>query len=100
PGIFRRKGKARRVGEPLHLFIEPAAASGFLQLLDHSGENGGEVRNVRDRVVDLTFVERTSAPVGEAGALVETMTEQAFDQVRIADLLAVAEGHGRDLRIE
>ena len=56
--------------------------------------------DVGDRIVDLALVERAAAPVGEARALVEAVAEHAFDQVRIADLLAIAQGHRRDLRVE
>ena len=56
--------------------------------------------DVGDRIVDLALVERAAAPVGEARALVEAVAEQALDQVRIADLLAVPERHRRDLRVE
>ena len=64
------------------------------------GKIVGEMGDVGDRIVDLALVERAAAPVGEARALVEAVAEQRFDQVRIADLLAVAERHRRDLRVE
>ena len=100
PRVFRREGEARRVGEPFHLLVEPGAAAGLFQLLDHSREDRGEVGDVGDRIIDLALVERAAAPVGEARALVEAVPEQALDQVRIADLLAMAERHRRDLRVE
>ena len=100
PRVFRREGKARRVGEPLHLFVEPRAAAGLLQLLDHARENRGQMGHIGDRIIDLALVERPPAPVGEARAFVEAVPQQALDQVRIADLFAVAERHRCDLRIE
>ena len=63
-------------------------------------EDRREMGDVGDRIVDLALVERAAAPVGEARALVEAVAEQRFDQVRIADLLAVPERHRRDLRVE
>jgi hypothetical protein len=59
-----------------------------------------EVGDVGDRIVDLALVERTAGPVGEPRTLVEIMAKDAFDEVRIADLLAIAERHRRDLRVE
>jgi hypothetical protein len=58
------------------------------------------VGDVANGIVDLALVEGTAGPVGEARALVERVAEDALDEVRIADLLAVAQGHGRNLRIE
>ena len=100
PRILRREGEARRIGKPLHLLVEPGAAPGLLQLLDHAREDGRKMGDVGDRIIDLPLVERAAAPVGEARALVEAVPEQALDQVRIADLLAMPERHGRDLRVE
>ena len=56
--------------------------------------------DVGNRIIDLAFVERPPAPVSEPGALVEAVTEHRFDEVGIADLLAVTERHRRDLRVE
>ena len=100
PCIFWRKGEARRIGKPLHLLIEPRAAAGLLQLVHHAREDGRKVRDVGNGIVDLTLVERTAPPVGEAGAFVEAVPKHALDQVGIADLLAVSERHRRDLRVE
>ncbi len=72
----------------------------LLQLLDHPREDGGEMRDVGDGIIDLALVERTAAPVGEARALIEAVAKQALDQIRIADLLAMPERHRRDLRVE
>ena len=91
PRILGREGEARRVGEPLHLLVEPAAAAGLAQLVDHLREDRREVGDVGDGIVDLALVERAAAPVGEARALVEHVAEHRFDQVRIADLLAIAQ---------
>ena len=90
PRVLRRESEARRIGQPLHLLVEPGAAAGLAQLLDHAREHRREVSDVGDRIIDLPLVERAAAPVGEAGALVEAVTEQALDEVRIADLLAMA----------
>ena len=89
-----------RVGDPLHLLVEPVAAAGPLQPLEHLREQLGEMGDVADRIVDLALVERPPRPVGEARALVEAAAEQALDQVRIADLLAQPERHRRDLGVE
>ena len=89
-----------RVGEPLHLLVEPFAAPGAPKPLEHLGEQGGEMGDVADRIVDLAPVERPPAPVGEARALVEALADQALDQVGIADLLAEPERHRRDLGVE
>ena len=56
--------------------------------------------DVGDRIIDLALVERPAAPVGKARSLVEAVTEQAFYQIGIADLLAMPERHCRDLRVE
>src|ERR1700745_2775981 len=56
--------------------------------------------HIGDCIVDLPLVEGAPAPVSEPSALVETVTQQRLDQVRIADLLAMPERHGSDLRIE
>ena len=76
PRILGREGEARRVGEPLHFLVEPAAAAGLAQLLDHARENRREMGDVGDRIIDLALVERAAAPVGEARALVEAVAEQ------------------------
>ena len=55
---------------------------------------------IGDRVIDLPFFEWPSAPVGEAGTLVEHMAKHRLDEIRITDLLAIAECHCRYLRIE
>ena len=60
-----------RIGDPLHLLIEPFAAPGLAQLLEHPREELGEMGDVADRIVDLALVERPARPVGEARALVE-----------------------------
>ena len=31
PRVFRREGEARRIGEPLHFLVQPAAAAGLLR---------------------------------------------------------------------
>ena len=89
-----------RVGEPLHLLVEPVAAPGRAQPLEHLGEELGEMGDVADRIIDLALVERPARPVGEARALVEMPPEQALDQVLVADLLAQPERHRRHLRVE
>src|SRR5260221_13868661 len=77
PCVFRWKSKARRIGKTLHLLVEPGAATGLLELLDHARKHRGEMGYVGDRVVDLPLVERPAAPIGEARALVEAVPEQA-----------------------
>src|SRR5207245_563745 len=76
PGVARREGEARRVGQPLHLLVEPGTAAGLAQLFDHPREYGREVRHIGDRIVDLALVERTAAPVGEARPLVEAVAQE------------------------
>jgi hypothetical protein len=75
-------------------------ATGLDQLVDQLWEDGREVGDVGDGVVDLALVERPARPVRETRALVEIVSEHTLDQVRIADLLAIAERHRRDLRVE
>ena len=88
------------VGQPLHLVVQPLAAPGLAQPLQHAREDAGEVGHVPHRIVELPLVERAAAPVGEARALVELHARHALDQVGIADLLAHAERHRRNLGIE
>ena len=100
PCILGRKGEARRVGQPLHLLVEPPAAAILAQFLDHHREDRREVGDVGDRIIDLALVERAARPVGEPCALVERMAKHRFDQARIANLFAIAQGHRRNLRVE
>src|SRR3546814_18805261 len=89
-----------RVGELFHFLVEPVAAAGLDELLEHHRKDFGEVRDVADRIVDLPLVERAAAPVGKARALVELNAEPGLDQVRITDLFGLAERHLADLRVE
>ena len=88
------------IGELLHLLVEPFAAAGLLQPLQQLREDRREMRDVGDRIVDLPLVERAAAPVGEARTLVDVVAEHQFDEVGVADLLAMPERHRRDLRVE
>src|SRR3546814_20401214 len=64
-----------RIGEPLHLLIEPGAAPGLLELREHPGNNGREARHIGDPVLYLLFVERARATGGEERALGEMNAE-------------------------
>ncbi len=100
PGDLEVVGVVGRIGELLHLGVEPHAAAGLDQLLEHAREDLGEVGDVADRVFDLPLGQRAAAPVGEARALVDRLAEPGFDQVGIADLLGLADRHHRDLGVE
>ena len=56
--------------------------------------------HVADRIIDLALVERTARPVGKTRAFIEVMAKDAFDEIGITDLFAIAECHRCDLRIE
>ena len=100
PRILGREGEAGRVGEALHFLVEPEAAAIAAQFFDHSRKDGRQMSDVADRIIDLALVERATAPVGKARALVERMAEHRFDQARIADLFSEPQSHRGDLRIE
>ena len=48
----------------------------------------------------LVLGQRPARPVGEAVGLVRPVADDAFDQLVIGDGIAIAEHHGRDLRIK
>src|SRR6478672_5526303 len=100
PGILRRKGKTGWIRKALHFLVEPGTAPGLFELLHHAREHRREVCDVGYCIVDLPLVERTPAPIGEARALVEAVAKQALDEVGVADLFSVAEGHCGNLRVE
>ena len=100
PGLGRIIGVIAGIGEALHLLVEPGAAAGLLQPVQHLWEERRKIGDVADRIVDLAFVERPARPIREARALIEALAEHVLDEVRITDLLAEPERHGRDLRIE
>ena len=84
----------------LRRIVQAAEIDTVIDSVDHPREDGGQVRDVGDRIVDLALVERAATPVGKARALVQAVAEKALDQVRIANLLAVTERHRRDLRVK
>ena len=88
------------VSQPFHLLIQPYTATGLAQLLQHHRKDGREVGYVADRIVDLALVQRAPCPVREPRALVEADAQPAIDQIGIADLLALAQRHARDLGVE
>ena len=101
PGQRRIVDIIGRIGEPLHLLVEPGAAPGRPQPLEHLREELGEMGDVADRIVDLALVERPARPVGEARALVELACRAGSrPDSGIADLLAQPERHRRDLGVE
>jgi len=55
---------------------------------------------VSNRIFDLTFVQWPARPVGKPRALVEGDPEPAVDQIGIADLFALPDRHGGNLRVE
>ena len=58
------------------------------------------MRDIGNRIIDLALIKRTPRPVGKARALVELDSYPEVDQVRIADLFALAQRHSRNLGIE
>ena len=70
-----------RIGEALHLDVQPLTPPGLAQLGKHSREDLRQVRHVADRIVDLAFRQRAPRPVGKACPLVDRDAQPAFDQV-------------------
>ncbi len=89
-----------RIGQPLHLGVQPRATASALEFLEQAGEQLDQVRDVADGIADLPLVQRPARPVGEARALVDLVAQPLLDQLRIADLLAHPQRHGRHLRVE
>jgi len=56
--------------------------------------------HVGDRIFELARVQRTTGPVGKAGPLVQRDPQPAVDQIGIADLFALPDGHGGNLGVE
>ena len=56
--------------------------------------------HVGDRIIDLPLVERAARPVGEPRSLVERVTQHAFDEIGVANLLAIAERHSRVIALD
>src|SRR3546814_1998350 len=66
----------------LHLLVQPVAAAGAAQFLQHLGEYLDQIGDVADRIVDLPLVERAARPVGEARALVELHAQPGRSEER------------------
>ena len=100
PDRFRIVAVIFRVGEPLHLVIQPFTAPGLHQFVEHLGENVGQMGDIADSIIDLAFIERSTRPIGKARTLIKVNAEPQVNKVRIADLLALPKRHCRNLRVK
>jgi hypothetical protein len=58
------------------------------------------MRYVRERVVELLFRQRPPAPIRKARAFVEIDARRLLHEVHVADAVAIAADHRRDLGVE
>ena len=100
PGIGRRGVICGRIGQLGVFVVQPACPAFLLKLCKQLRIHLGKIDDVIKRIADLARAQRAPRPVGETRALVDVLFQNSAHQPVIADLVAMAQHHGRDLGIE
>ena len=100
PGLLGLLAIGRGAGELGQLLRDPLAAPAAGELLRELLVDLAQVDHVVERVGQLLRAERPPRPVGEARALVDPRLGELGDQGLVADLLAIAADHRRELGVE
>ena len=87
-------------GQHAHLLGDPTVAPRLGQLAGELAAHVAQMGDVGERVGQLALGERAARPVGEARRLVEPHLGDAHDELIVRDLVAIAQHHRRDLRVE
>ena len=87
-------------GQHRHFLLEPAFAAVGVEFPGQFLIGRAQVGDVGHGVFDLAFAQRPERPVSKARALVDAGVGELGDQGLVADRVAKAADHGRDLGIE
>ena len=100
PRLPERLPVGCRVGQIRKLLGDPIAAPRLLQLAPEALVDHPQMDHVAERIGELLRRQRPPRPVREARGLVDPAFGDLADQGLVADFLAVAAHHGRELGIE
>ncbi len=100
PGIGGVEAVGGGVEEDRHLLLQPMGAAAGIQAFGESLVGWPQMDDIGQRVGDLAIAERARRPVGEAHGFVDARPGQLGRQRLVADGVAEAADHCRDLGVE
>ena len=88
------------IDELAHFLGKPGGATILGQEMLQPVVDRAQMHDIGERIIDLPLGERPVRPIGKARGLVEGRAGEALDQGFVADRVAKAAHHRRDLRVE